>query len=106
MIRRRRKARRVSVARDPGYLAFLRSEGRCSPCLQDHTTARQHAVIDPAHGPVNGLSSKGSDLEAIPLCRIHHSEQTAVGWREFCRRYGLHREGIVLYWNEQYKEAQ
>ena len=49
-------------------------------------------TIDPAHGPVNGRSSKGPDNEAIPLCSHHHEEQHRVGWPAFEAKYGFSRE--------------
>jgi hypothetical protein len=51
---------------------------------------------DPAHGPVNGASSKGPDSGCIPLCRgfglmNHHDEQHAIGWPAFQVKYDLDR---------------
>lgn len=48
--------------------------------------------VDPAHGPVNGMSSKGADSGAIPLGRGHHDEQHAIGWDAFEAKYGFSRE--------------
>lgn len=99
---RRSKPRRVSVMRDKKYLAWLKT----TQCIACESTRRDLAalgfsaangfklqskctLIDPAHGPVNGMRSKGDDCEAIPLCRLHHTEQHAIGWPAFEARYGV-----------------
>lgn len=79
--RKKAKARRVSVFRDPAYLKFLRDECACVVC---HDTRLR---CDAAHGPVNGMGSKGPDNEAVPLCRRHHQEQHQIGWLPFLHLY-------------------
>lgn len=103
MIKRRSKPRRVSVARDPKYRAFLREEGWCSVGFT-HKLYFHSGPIDPAHGRINGASSKGSDLEAIPLCRKHHDEMEQLRWPAFCEKYNLDRPALVSYWNQRYRE--
>lgn len=93
MIRRRSKPRRVSVARDKRYLSYLQGCG-CAVC--------HYGPSDAAHCRTNGLSSKGSDLKAIPLCRAHHNEQHRVGWPAFCKKYGLNHAAAVAHWNLEY----
>ena len=107
--RKRAKPRRGPM-RDPGYLVWLR-ERACVACITaparlgflpaltkhvlEHTVLTDGSrafVCDPAHGPVNGRGSKGSDHGAIPLCRHHHDEQHRVGWPAFEARYGFSRE--------------
>ncbi len=51
-------------------------------------------ISDPAHGPVNGMSSKGDDSGAITLCRKHHREQHAIRWPAFEAKYGIDRAKI------------
>ena len=77
--------------RNPQYLKWLREECTCHVC---------HDVeCDPAHGPVNGTSSKGPDAGAIPLCRYHHREQHKIRWPEFEKRYQFSREReAAVYW--------
>ncbi len=53
------------------------------------------SVTDPAHGPVNGMGSKGPDSGAISLCRTHHREQHAIGWPAFERKYEIDRSVIA-----------
>jgi hypothetical protein len=97
---RRSKPRRVPVDRNPDYLAFLRYECRCVVCeiIRRRTprSARWVRIVlpqcDAAHGPVNGMGSKGPDTGAIPLCRAHHAEQHHIGWPAFCAKYELDRE--------------
>ena len=87
---RREKPRRVSVDRDRDYLDWLKEHG-CLVGNQVHRIAsRGH--IDPAHGPVNGMGSKGADSEAIPLCRDHHEEQHRIGWPAFEEQHRFSRE--------------
>jgi hypothetical protein len=96
MLRRKRsKPRRVSVDRDPGYLAFLR-ERKCVACMakgkRGPGTYYEIHSCDPAHGPVNGMGSKGPDSGAIPLCRAHHEEQHRINWPAFEAKYSIDRE--------------
>lgn len=81
--------------RNPGYLQFLRNEGKCLIC--------QGRGCDPAHGPVNGQSSKGPDSGAGPLCRAHHDEQHRIGWHSFECRYGFSREIESAVWWSAYQ---
>lgn len=94
--RKRVTPRRVSVARDPDYLAWLR-ERKCGVCrflhfiYRDRKCASGAGPIEAAHGPVNGRGSKGSDHEAIPLCSEHHREQHRIGWPAFEEKYRFSR---------------
>lgn len=99
--KRRSKPRRVAVVREPEYLAFLREEGRCPVCLTHGAPYMKRVwtqIIDPAHGKVNGYGSKGSDLEAIPLCRLHHDEMEKLRWPKFCAKYKLDRQREIDIW--------
>jgi len=80
--RKRAKPRRGPL-RDPGYLKFLRAACRCVAEDDDNHSPS----IEAAHGPVNGLGSKGPDNEALPLCRFHHLIQHAMGWAAFEAEY-------------------
>jgi len=99
--RKRAKPRRVSVNRDPGYLAFLREEGVCGIAL-GFTGRSGKGHCDPAHGPLNGRASKGPDNGAVPLCRAHHDEQTRIGWPAFEQKYGFNREREAAAWYAAY----
>jgi hypothetical protein len=35
------------------------------------------------------MAQKRSDLETVPLCRLHHDEQHRIGWPAFIRIYEL-----------------
>lgn len=59
--------------------------------------------VDPHHAkydwrPVSegGMSQKGSDYCAIPLCRIHHGEIEAKGDSWFEERYGIEIERVIV----------
>lgn len=56
------------------------------------------ADCDPMHGPPNGRGQKGPDAEAIPGCRPHHDEQTAIGWPAFEQKYGFSRSEEAAKW--------
>lgn len=99
---RRSKPRRGPM-RNPDYLAFLR-ERRCVVCLIEQNgygiTKGDEAWcgrfgcgrVEAAHGPVNGMRSKGPDDGALPLGARHHREQHAIGWPAFEAKYGFSRE--------------
>jgi len=94
--RRRKKPRQVSVVRDRKYLDWLHDR-RCVACVKMNRSLSEEWFVcgrlaDPAHGPPNGLGSKGPDDGAIPLGRKHHEEQTRIGWVEFEDKYMFYRE--------------
>jgi hypothetical protein len=113
--RKRAKPRKVSVMRDKGYLAFLRREFGCVVCrtiLINHASLvlRTYGACDAAHGPVNGMASKGPDDGVIPLCRMHHKEQHYIGWPGFEARYKIDRAALAaehyaayLVWKGEHK---
>ena len=81
--------------RDPEYRAFLKAEGYCVVCSR--------VPVEPAHGPVNGMSSKGPDNQAIPLCPRCHDEMHAIGnWPAFERRHHISRERWAKVWYTAY----
>jgi hypothetical protein len=55
------------------------------PC----TACGSRREVDPAH--VRGRGAGGGDEEwnVMPLCRLHHMEQTAMGWDRFAERHPL-----------------
>lgn len=75
--KKRTGTRRVSVDRNPKYLAWCHDQ-RCAACKQIGLIRRvgDRFPVSPAHGPNNGMSSKGPDTEAVPLCEFpgpnHH----------------------------------
>lgn len=104
--RKRAKPRRGPM-RDPEYLAFLRSEGKCEPCciLKFDRIPFRESRIEAAHGPVNGRGSKGPDNEAIPMCSMHHREQHQEGWKRFEARlslFGFDRKREAATWYAAY----
>ncbi len=106
--KRRSKPRRVSVVRDRKYLDWLKTQV-CVACKADKLIYRDRLFgsggdyIDPAHGPVNGMSSKGSDDGAIPLCRVHHKEQHEIRWPAFEMKYSINREAIASEYYARFK---
>ncbi len=72
----RRKRAKVSgrqPAKDPAYLAFIRSMP-CIICLlrSGGDCAHQETRTEAAHVGYRGLRQKCSDRETIPLCAWHH----------------------------------
>lgn len=76
--------------RSPGFLTFLRAEGRCVVCGRGN--------CDPAHGPNAGMSAKGPDSGCIPLDRSCHLEQHRIGWPAFEAVYQFIREAEAAKW--------
>jgi hypothetical protein len=74
--------------RDPRYLEYVRSLP-CSVSRCRHTADPHHAKKDWFPVSEGGMSLKGSDYCAIPLCRIHHTEIHARGVEWFENRYAL-----------------
>lgn len=117
--RRRSKPRRGPL-RDRKYLRFLRYQGFCVVCFPyDHASSWSDSdtfarclgtsedwEIDPCHGPVNGMGSKGPDNEAVPMCRRHHRQQTRLGWECFEHRCAIDRKAKAAEWWEAYQESK
>lgn len=99
--RKRAKPRRGPL-RDPGYLAFLREEGYCAVAL-GFTGRWTHGRCEAAHGPVNGMRSKGPDNGAIPLCSEHHREQHQLGWPAFEAKHHMNRAETAKMWYTAYQ---
>lgn len=111
-IRPRRRLRRgpadipLSEWRNAAYRRFLVAAGRCVACVAFFYRTvgaiwPEEGGCDPAHGPVNGLSSKGPDSGCVPLCPMHHAEmhRTPGGWPAFERLYGFSRvEQARIWW--------
>lgn len=62
--------------RSKKYLAFTRSRP-CAICGMPDSDP--HHVKDKN----SGMGIKGSDLSAVPLCRVHHSQIDSVGNKTF-----------------------
>lgn len=67
-------------------------------------TCADGGECDPAHGPAFGMSMKGPDAEAIPLCRDHHRYQHKVGWAEFEKTYQFSRPEVAAAWWKAFKD--
>ena len=72
--------------RDPNYLNWIRSLP-CTLCLR--------RPVEAHHTTVNGMASKGSDYEAIPLCAWCH-RLGAWAWHQAGRRRFLNATGLDL----------
>lgn len=75
----RRATPRRGPARDPAYLAWVRS----LPCLLAGLGCE--GAVEAHHAGRRGLGQKCPDREAVPLCRRHHRDLTD-GQIPFARR--------------------
>lgn len=75
------------------FLQFLR-ESRCA--VMELAIPQHYCTgpIDPHHTKTVG--SGGSDLTAIPLCRMHHIEIGQVGVEKFERKYHIRVDSIRI----------
>ncbi len=116
---RRSTPRRTEQNRDPQYLGWLRSEGRCAVCVTFRGTGDVKAgflegFCDPCHTENGGASMKGPDSGCAPLCRTHHDQYDGrmrlpngeVGKRAFEAHYGLDMRAVAAKWYKQYLETR
>ena len=83
------------TARDPKYLAWLRTQRCCNPrCISDLATQ-----VVAAHGRAAGTALKGPDTEALPLCYLCHLREHE-GHLTFWR--GIDRDRIVREHRQRY----
>jgi hypothetical protein len=47
----------------------------------------KHGPSDPAHIKTRGSGGDDTEENVMPLCRLHHIEQTGLNWFRFCERY-------------------
>ena len=92
----KRKEPRRGPMRDPAFLAYLRTQP-CDACkaIDYPDRLRPCGIVQAAHGPVNGMSSKGPDVEAIALGEGHHREQHEIGWPAFEAKYKFNRAQVA-----------
>jgi hypothetical protein len=73
---------------DPKYLTWLRKQPCCAPYVNNTPCP----YVAEAHHPTGaGMSLRGSDRDAIPLCRRHHQaihdfRAPFFGWDKYQRR--------------------
>lgn len=77
---------------DREYLDWIK-EQRCVVC--------NDTPCDPAHTTTVGAN--GSDYDAIPLCRLHHSEQHSRGVKTFAELYCFSYTLNIRHYNGNYK---
>lgn len=73
--------------RSEQYLEFVRSLS-CYVC--GYTQG-----IEPHHAVTGGMGIKGSDLHAIPLCKLHHLEYHQFGKETFWERHNLDKWKVI-----------
>ena len=98
-VRKERSRPRRGPARNPAYLAWIRTL-ECAVCAR---SGCRPAMVEAAHtnilGP-RGLNQKASDYSAIPLCAAHHRENRdsyhALGESAFLSTHGIDLQELVL----------
>lgn len=84
----------MAPSRSRAHLAFIRTLP-CCVCgrtrgVEAAHTPRVLGVMGGGSTYVSrGMGQKRSDLETIPLCRLHHEEQHRSGWPHFILTYQL-----------------
>lgn len=68
----RRERPRRGPARDPEYLAWVRTQSCCARSAREGEECRGRVQVH--HAGPRGLGQRCSDREAIPLCARHHRE--------------------------------
>ena len=87
--------------RSEKYKAFIRKQ----PCLICEYPDSEHH-----HETLNskkGVSLKGPDNEALPLCAVHHRERHRIGRDTFFSKYGFLNESWktwVMVYQSRYEE--
>ena len=77
----------MKPTRSSAHLRFIRSLPRIV-CAQ--LGLLKVRTVQACHAPgLRGMAQKRSDLDTIPMCALHHSEQHRVGWPQFIRTYDL-----------------
>lgn len=98
-----RSATKKRVGKDLSYLTWLRTQ----PCLACASLGNQMTPTEAAHTGVRGLSQKGPDREAIPLCSYHHRLGSVSHHRlgkRFWDHHGIDRERMISNLNEKFQE--
>jgi hypothetical protein len=95
-----RAAKAIWPARDPEYLAWLRTQECIYPGCKSkhlHQWTQAGAWTDAAHTGPHGISQKAPDHDAIPLCHHHHQEaKDAQGKRRtWFEDHGLNRAEVI-----------
>ncbi len=80
------------------YLTYIKSKP-CLVCQQ----AGVHAHHVRFHGE-GGIGTKVSDLQAVPLCPIHHRDYHDIGKTRFESLCGLDMEKVVRQLNHEFIE--
>lgn len=85
----RRSKPRETTDSDPAYLARLR-ECPCLGCGSDIGCEAAHLrAASGAYGKKSGMGKKPSDSWCLPLCTGCHTEQHAIGERQFWGQLGF-----------------
>ena len=106
--RKRAKAKGTQPARDPKYLAWIRTlPCVCCKLITFRNFTPQKWPNEAAHVGDRGLRQKCSDYETLPLCVWHHRESLLshhVLGKKFWAQWKLDKEKLVLAYKASYEE--
>lgn len=86
----------MAPSRSRAHLAFVRTLP-CCVCGRTRGVEAAHASGS------RGMGQKCSDLDTMPLCRLHHEEQHRIGWPRFIQVYELDVPAILAELRERPK---
>lgn len=121
-----RSATRLKIGKDPAYLVWIRSllclicfrsvwlemitRGEVWRMSREHNCyTRLDAGTEAAHVGARGLSQKCTDREAVPLCRLHHTQGVDSHHRRGKMFWAIHelcRAEIIAALNRDYEERR
>lgn len=82
---------------DRPYLDWIKT----LPCTVCGCNGVGFDAVDPAH--TETVKTGGSDRRAIPLCRLHHSEQGTMGVKTFASEYKFSYNKVIADLNAKYE---
>lgn len=89
---------KTKTLRSEKYLKFV----RLLPCA----ICKTMDGIEAHHISTGGMAMKGSDLQTVPLCRLHHAEYHQFGKETFWQRHNADRWEVVAKTLELYVEEK
>jgi hypothetical protein len=101
------RSARSKGAKDSEYLAWLHLYA-CVVCMGGAIRVIRGAWPTPVHAHhagAHGMSQKCPDREAIPLCRVHHTDGPTAAHvlgKGFWKHHGLDKDDLIRRLNELY----
>lgn len=81
---------------NPDYIRWIKTQ----PCSVDNCYHQYQNIIEAhhriGHNRREDYANKTSDGEAMPMCKEHHDELHAHGWRSFETKYGYNQLKVAI----------